>query len=536
MLVSACFCTVRAMEFATVDKPDEVFLDELPAGERVEIMPDGGVVLEGGKASFVRLRWNVRIDGAIRVYGSVWERTYGDSAWRRVDDVHAPRNGSMAWYFLMTDGVRTDGYGVKVQPNAFASWKVRTDGIELLLDVRAGSCPVNLGGRKVCLCTLVSRRGTDAETPFAAGRRFCRLMCPVSRLPSLPIYGYNDWYCAYGRNTATNFLEDAQALVKSMDAQPGEKVMNRPYIVVDDGWQLKESCGDSVGFDGQWVTNNVRWGMDMKTFCSRVKALNAHPGLWYRPMMPWSAMPETMRTTGEAEKIWKGGFVIDPTSSELLERIKTDLGRFRSWGFELVKIDFITFDWNTEWGYKLGDSPIQNNKAVWRDCSRTTAETVRNLYAAMREGAGNMYVIGCNAIDHFAAGLFELQRTGDDTDGRGWERTRKMGPNTLGMRAIQNNIFYVNDGDCVGLVRQDAIPWHLNKQWLELLSVSGTALFISWKRSLMEDPEIANSLGNAWRRASKTSGTAEPLDWLEELCPRRWRLNDGLIRIYNWDN
>ncbi len=526
---------VRAMDFAPLTRPSTVLVDEMPAGIRVSISEDGVVTLKGGTASFVRMRWDGNLGGVTHVCGSMWERTYGDSEWRRTDDPTAPRGGAMAWYFLATDGIRTDGYGVKVQPNAFARWKVNPAEIELLLDVRAGSCPVELGSREVRLCTLVARRGVPGESPFAAGRAFCRLMCPQPRLPKSAVYGYNDWYCAYGHNTATNFLEDARTLVNLMDSQPGPRVLNRPFVVVDDGWQLNERRGDIVGRDGLWTTNNVRWGMDMRTFCAQVKAMDARPGLWYRPLMPWASMPIGMRTSGETAKVWKGGFLVDPTSPGLVEQIKADLVRFRSWGIELVKIDFITFDWNTVWGFELGDSPIQHGKAIWKDRSRTSAEVVRELYVAMREGAGDMYIIGCNAIDHFAAGLFELQRTGDDTDGRGWARTRKMGPNTLGMRAIHNNIFYLNDGDCVGLVNRDSIPWQLNKQWLDLVAVSGTALFTSWKRALAKDPDVAQALGRAWKYASMGPDTAEPLDWLETPRPRRWRIGDGSIRVYDWD-
>ena len=57
-------------------------------------------------------------------------------------------------------------------------------------------------------------------------------MCPSPRLAKAPVYGYNDWYCAYGKNTAANFLADAAFIVSLVK---GEKV--RPYVVVDDGWQ-----------------------------------------------------------------------------------------------------------------------------------------------------------------------------------------------------------------------------------------------------------------------------------------------------------
>ena len=68
------------------------------------------------------------------------------------------------------------------------------------------------------------------------------------------------------------------------------------------------------------------------------------------------------------------------------------------------------------------------------DRGRTTAEIVRALYEAIRASAGPAELIGCNTIGHLGAGLFELQRIGDDTSGNEWSRTRKMGVNTLAFR------------------------------------------------------------------------------------------------------
>ena len=51
------------------------------------------------------------------------------------------------------------------------------------------------------------------------------------------------------------------------------------------------------------------------------------------------------------------------------------------------------------------------------------------------------------ALSHLAAGLVELQRTGDDTSGRDWARTKKMGVNTLAYRMPQNRAFYIDDPD-----------------------------------------------------------------------------------------
>ena len=509
--------SARSMDFVDLTQPDSVTLDGRPAGAAVAVAADGRVTVSADAVSWVRLGWKASFAAGVKVLGGEFERTYGDSAWHELANPRdvAPRGGAMPWYFLATDGARTDGYGLAVQPGVFAAWHVATNRIELVLDCRAGSRPVRLGARTLEACRLVSRRGRRGERPFAAGRAFCRVMCPQPRLPKGPVYGYNDWYCAYGRNTATNFLADAGffcSLVK------GEAV--RPYAVVDDGWQANESTLDPVPPGSRWAGVNARWGLPMAEVAQRVKALGARPGLWYRPLLP---------DAGAAR-----GIPMDPSDPALADRIRAEMRRFVGWGYELVKIDFITHEWCGLWGPAYGDSPVMKPLPAWKDESRTTAEVVRSLYAAMREGAGDRaIVIGCNAIDHFAAGLFELQRTGDDTSGREWERTRTMGPNTLGMRAMHDRTFYVVDGDCFGLANADSVPARLNLRWLDLLSRSGTALFVSWKRQLTT-PEYAKALETALRRAAKEQPTGEPLDWLDTPRPTRWNFG-GAHATYSWE-
>ena len=127
--------------------------------------------------------------------------------------------------------------------------------------------------------------------------------------------------------------------------------------------------------------------------------------------------------------------------------------------------------------------------------------------------------------------LFELNRIGDDTSGNEWERTRKMGVNTLAFRAAQQGIFYATDGDCVGLTTK--IPWAKNKQWMELVAKSGTPLFIS------AQPEAIGAkqklfIKECFKTASQLLPVAEPLDWLENPLPNKWKLN-GKIETFNWD-
>ena len=93
------------------------------------------------------------------------------------------------------------------------------------------------------------------------------------------------------------------------------------------------------------------------------------------------------------------------------------------------------------------------------DQTKTSAEIVKMLYQEVygASRSNDAVIIGCNTIGHLGAGLMHLNRTGDDTSGRIWERTRRMGVNTLAFRLPQHNAFYHIDADCVGIFGM--IPW-----------------------------------------------------------------------------
>jgi len=169
-------------------------------------------------------------------------------------------------------------------------------------------------------------------------------------------------------------------------------------------------------------------------------------------------------------------------------------------------------------------------RASRKDRSKTTAEIVLDLYRAIRAGAGDSIVIGCNTIGHLSAGLVEAQRIGDDTSGREWSRTRKMGVNSLAFRIAQHNTFFAADADCVPVTQ--AIPWNLTAQWLDLVARSGTALFISVDPAVIREDQKP-ALKAALAAASRPQETAIALDWMDTTIPEHWRL-DGKPTRYDW--
>lgn len=123
-----------------------------------------------------------------------------------------------------------------------------------------------------------------------------------------------------------------------------------------------------------------------------------------------------------------------------------------------------------------------------------------------------------------------MNRTGDDTSGITWERTRRMGINSLAFRLPQNGIFFDIDADCVGIAGN--IPWKLNRQWADVIAQSGTSLFISVKPGILNDQEIAQ-LREIMKSASRQDCHKVPVDWEYNDCPEIWADDKEEIR-YNW--
>jgi alpha-galactosidase len=222
---------------------------------------------------------------------------------------------------------------------------------------------------------------------------------------------------------------------------------------------------------------------------------------------------------------------LDLTLPENLAVIGEDFARLRRWGYELIKHDFSTFDALGKWGFELGGD-LTSGGWHFADRSVTNAEILLKFYRVIREHSGDAVLIGCNVVGHLAAGLVELQRTGDDTSGQIWERTRRMGVNTLAFRLPQHGTFFAADADCVA--HTPDTPWEQDRQFLDLVARSGTPLFFSLD-PVGAAPEVKAAFGAALRMALSggAPGGLEPLDWLHNTCPARWR-DGGSERRYRW--
>lgn len=464
--------------------------------------------------SLVHLRWNARVEPGLLVLGDAWERSYGDLGWRNI----IPER-PMPWYFATWDQSACHGYGVQTDARALCFWTLDQQGVSLWLNVTNGGNGVELGQRRLAAATVVTHRGADGESAFDGVAALCRALCARPTRKLTPIYGANDWDYAYGASTAATIVRDTEFIATLVPSRGP-----RPFSVVDGGWE-----------------NGATAWPDMGKLAADIRSHQVRPGIWIRPLeAPQNAPSNLLVSAGRAggRKDRAREFAFDPTVPEARQRIAAKVQQARDWGYELIKHDFSTYDLLGQWGFEMGPQPTVPGWSLY-DKSKTNAEVIAELYALIRETAGDTILIdGCNTVGHLGQGVFEMQRTGDDTSGHYWERTRRMGINTAAFRLPQNGAFFTIDPDMVGIT--DTVPWELNRQWLDLLARSGAVTIVAPGPSARGAEQKA-AIRDAFAIAAEGGTGARPVDWMETSAPSRWKASGRLAtseksaeRNYDW--
>ena len=464
----------------------------------------------------VALQWNYAAPSTSILLGDHWERTYGD-----VHFQPALFSRKLPWYFVQHNGAITTCFGVKTGCNSICYWQVGDGKMQLTMDTTNGGSGVKLGDRVLHAADIIGTKNKPDENTFATARRFCGMMCPAPRLPKQPVYGINDWYFAYGNSSYDLIIQHTTLL-----ADLATDTNNKPFSVVDDGWSAYTNKEKNYRNDYSQPNDKFK---DMHKLAGDINQLGMRAGLWTRPL---SAQPDTYQKLLAPTIQGRDDInlpTLDPTIDENLDYIKSNITLYKQWGYELVKHDFSSYDIFGRWGATMADR-LTVPGWQFNDNTKTNAEVILNLYRSIREAAGDMYLIGCNTMSHLSAGIFEMNRIGDDTSGNEWARTRKMGVNTLGFRLVQHNKFYAVDGDCVGLTTK--VPWDKNKQWMSLLAESSAPLFISVQPDAL-GAEQKQHIKNCFALAAKPQPIGEPLDWLTNQWPQKWKLN-GVVKEFDW--
>lgn len=484
--------------FTEIGQVDLTLENGVSCYEDVKVEFDGAhVAITGGETKLKTLEIEFKNeffrDALVLCDG--FERGYGEFAWKKPD-----YNRLMPWYFGAFENNKTYCFGVKTRPNTICTWRCDENRITLIVDLRNGKNPLALKGRRIEACQMVTE--TYEGDAFDALCAFCKVMCDDAKLLTGPIYGGNDWYCNYGDSSAEKILRHTQRIVEC-----APKDGPKPYMVIDDGWQVCARC------TGPWYTGNQLFG-DMGVLAKQIEEMGAIPGIWVRPLRTVEMIPQDWVLTRQDDY----AFLMDPSVPAVLDKVAEDITRIRNWGYKLIKHDFTTGDTFGLWGFEMTDDYVSQKE--FADKTKTTAEIIKNLYQTIRDAAGDdIAIIGCNTISHLSAGYFEIQRTGDDTSGVDWARTKKYGINTLAFRMPQHNAFYAADADCVGITRK--LDWNINRRWLDVLAKSGTPLFISIGDDAFTD-EVKADITAAFKLAVSCETVSRPVDWMENIIPEVW--------------
>lgn len=439
--------------------------------------------------------------------GDSFERGYGDMGWKKKEETK-----QLFWYFFADDKKTNNlsAFGVGVQPNSIVSYKIKNNEIIVDVNVQSGGSGVNLEGRMLKAATFFSKEYHSGKTEDNCREFLSLLMGDIKPLKTkTPVYGFNNWYYAYGESNYQQIIKDTKLL-----CELSYGIKNRPYMVIDDGWSINPCSGP-------WTPNEKF--KDMKALSDEIKSYNVIPGIWFRPLKDLSSQFENARHPLNHE--W-----LDPTSEEVLQKIKKDVERFVGWGYRLIKFDFVTVDIYTKYGFQMDDR-LTTQRWKYLDNHHTNAEIIMNLYKVIRNAAGDCVLIGCNSIPHLCAGVVEINRIGDDTSGFEWERVKKYGVNSLAFRLIQNKVFYDIDADCVGIMGK--IDWKKNRQWLDVLSKSGSPLFVSCDPDEATE-EIKKDIKKAFSINSSQKHAYFPLDWQTSFIPKEWA-DEKERDIYDWN-
>ena len=386
----------------------------------------------------LRLRWRGRLDDVRLISGDAWERGYGDLEWRGfVPDRVMP------WYVATSDGTRTHAYGVRTGAKAFCFWQVDPQGITLWADVRSGGAGVELGDRALDVCddrhAAADARANRRSRPSTRSAGRCARIrgCRRSRSTAATT--------GTGRTARTAPTPSSPTRSTSSSSRPTEP--NRPFAVIDDGWQPER--GQAKSGVGTWDRGNEKFpdmpGLAARDPQARRAAGHLDPsaaragrraGRVAAAARPHHSRSDGARGPAEDRRRHRARARAGATSSSstTTRRSTSSAAGDRRWATALTR---------DGWTFAAGPT-------------RTTAEVIDELYRTIRDAAGDALVIGCNTVSHLSAGVFDICRIGDDTSGREWARTRKMGVNTLAFRGAQHGAFYVADADCVGVTT--AVP------------------------------------------------------------------------------
>lgn len=240
--------------------------------------------------------------------------------------------------------------------------------------------------------------------------------------------GWNTW--DYYRWTITE-----EEVLKNAEFIAGDPVLSRHIkrVIVDDGWQY---CY------GEWEANAF-FPSGMEGLARLLRKMGFTPGLWFAPTIiePHSRIaqiqPEllAMGRSGlpclSYSCMERKGFILDPTVEKSQAWLRDLFRRYKSYGFDYFKLDFLG---STLSAPRFADSGVPRGKIM------------RKIIEPIREAVGSSSkILACNYHFEGGAELVDDVRISSDIHAR-WEAV-KMNVASIATRFWCNRRFWTNDPD-----------------------------------------------------------------------------------------
>jgi alpha-galactosidase len=251
-----------------------------------------------------------------------------------------------------------------------------------------------------------------------------------------PPAGWCSWYCFGPRVTAQNVLDNLDAIARN--------IPELKYIQLDDGYQAAM---------GDWLETGNAFGGDIRKVLAEIRRRGFEPAIWVAPFIAEAGSrvfrehPDWFMRGDDGQPLnservtfrgWRRGpwYALDGTNPAVQKHFEELFRTLRNeWGCTYFKLD-ANF-WGAMHGGRLHDPKA------------TRVEAYRRGMEAIRRGAGDAFLLGCNHPVWASFGLIHGSRSSDDIS-RKWEKFTRVARLNLS-RNWQNGRLWWNDPDCVVL-------------------------------------------------------------------------------------
>jgi alpha-galactosidase len=322
-------------------------------------------------------------------------------------------------------------------------FEIEGDALRVVVDTEGAEL---VPGARLPLEAFMSTSGPDASTMLEGlAAELARHHTPLKF--SAPPAGWCSWYCFGAQVTAKQVLDNLDVIAKNL---PDLK-----YIQIDDGYQ--PAMGD-------WLETGAAFGGDVKTVLADIRRRGFEPAIWVAPFIAeehshvfqqhrdWFVKDQAGQPL-RADRVTFGGwrhgpwYVLDGTHPEAQRHLEQVFRTMRrDWGCAYFKLDA------TFWGAIHGGR--------FNDPRATRVEAYQRGMTAVRDGAGDAFILGCNHPIWPSVGFIHGSRSSNDIK-RTWERVSTTARQNLS-RNWQNGRLWWNDPDavCLSDLSDDEMMFH----------------------------------------------------------------------------